>query len=199
MKGVITSRKDYDQIAIDELERISTELKLPKAVVDEALRILNEAAKSGYTRGRSLNISIAVSIYAACREMKVPVTIEDVARASRIDKVELGKAYRALLSKVKIEVPVMDPKDYVYRIGRMLNLPDETIKKAEEIVEEVKKAGYTVGKDPAGIAAAAIYIASLGSEKVTQKEIAKVANVTEVTIRTRYKEIMDLLGLERKT
>ena len=197
MKGTITSRKDYDQIAIDELERVGNALNLPKVVIDEAARIFTEAAKAGFTRGRSIMITVAVSIYVACREMKVPRTIEEISRATKIDSVELGKAYRALLSKVKIEVPVMDPKDYVERIGRMLNLPDEIIKKAEEIVEQVKKSGYTVGKDPAGIAGAAIYIASMDDGKVTQKQIAEVANVTEVTIRSRYKEIMDLLGLKK--
>ena len=199
MKGTITSRKDYDQIAIDELERVGNALNLPKVVIDEAARIFTQATKAGFTRGRSIMITVAVSIYAACREMKVPRTIEEISKATRIDNVELGKAYRALLSKVKIEVPVMDPKDYVERIGRMLNLPDEIIKRAEEIVEQVKKAEYTVGKDPAGIAGAAIYIATMDSGLVTQRQIAKITNVTEVTIRSRYKEIMDLLGLKRDT
>jgi len=57
--------------------------------------------------------------------------------------------------------------------------------------------GVTAGKDPAGLAAAAVYIAALLSgERRTQKEIAHVAGVTEVTVRNRYKELAKELGIE---
>jgi transcription initiation factor TFIIB len=54
----------------------------------------------------------------------------------------------------------------------------------------------TSGRGPTGIAAAATYIASvLAGEKRTQREIAEIANVTEVTIRNRYKELLDRLEI----
>jgi len=54
----------------------------------------------------------------------------------------------------------------------------------------------TSGRGPTGIAAAATYIASvLAGERRTQREIAEVANVTEVTIRNRYKELLDKLEI----
>jgi len=57
--------------------------------------------------------------------------------------------------------------------------------------------GITAGKDPAGLAAVAIYVASLlENERRTQKGIAQVAQVTEVTVRNRYKELMKELGIE---
>jgi transcription initiation factor TFIIB len=47
-----------------------------------------------------------------------------------------------------------------------------------------------------GLAAAALYVACvLEGEKKTQKEIAEVANVTEVTVRNRYKGLKDALHL----
>jgi len=195
MKEKITSRKQYDEWIIDEIERISNMLNLPKVVIDESIRIFIDATKSGYTRGRSFKLVIAVCIYTACRKMRLARSIDDISAATGIDKVELGKAYRALISKLNINIPIADPKDYIERIGRNLNLSDDTIKKAIEILENVKEKGYTVGKDPTGIAGAIIYIAALDNENVTQKKIASVAHVTEVTIRTRYKEIQKLLQL----
>jgi len=51
----------------------------------------------------------------------------------------------------------------------------------------------------AGIAAAALYVAALlNDEKKTQREVADVAGITEVTIRNRYKELLDKLNLEEK-
>ena len=55
----------------------------------------------------------------------------------------------------------------------------------------------TSGRGPVGLAAASLYVASLlTGEKRTQREIADVVGVTEVTIRNRYKEIIDKLGLK---
>jgi transcription initiation factor TFIIB len=57
----------------------------------------------------------------------------------------------------------------------------------------------TSGRGPAGIAAAALYVAALiNDEKKTQREVADVAGITEVTIRNRYKELLDRLDLEDK-
>ena len=69
--------------------------------------------------------------------------------------------------------------------------------KAEEIVQRATEMGITSGKGPTGVAAAAIYIAAnMMNEPRTQKEIAEVAGVTEVTIRNRYKEISSALNME---
>ena len=55
----------------------------------------------------------------------------------------------------------------------------------------------TSGRGPAGIAAAATYIASLlTNERRTQGEIARGAQVTEVTIRNRYKELTQKLAID---
>jgi transcription initiation factor TFIIB len=40
--------------------------------------------------------------------------------------------------------------------------------------------------------------ALLNGEKRTQREVADVAGVTEVTIRNRYKELLEELNLEKE-
>jgi transcription initiation factor TFIIB len=53
-----------------------------------------------------------------------------------------------------------------------------------------------IGKSPVGLAAAALYIASImNGERVTQKDLAKAAGITEVTIRNRYKGLSKVLSL----
>jgi transcription initiation factor TFIIB len=48
-----------------------------------------------------------------------------------------------------------------------------------------------------GVVAAALYISSiLSSERRTQREVADVAGVTEVTIRNRYKELAENLDID---
>jgi transcription initiation factor TFIIB len=90
----------------------------------------------------------------------------------------------------------VDPSQYVPRYCAELNLSEAVQIKAKEIIEKTKEAGLLSGKSPTGFAAAAIYAASLlCNEKKTQREVADVANVTEVTIRNRYQEQIKVLGI----
>ena len=54
----------------------------------------------------------------------------------------------------------------------------------------------SAGKDPMGLAAAALYVACvMENESITQKDLAEAASVTEVTIRNRYKGLKTTLNL----
>jgi transcription initiation factor TFIIB len=56
--------------------------------------------------------------------------------------------------------------------------------------------GTARGWAPTGTAAAAIYLATvLNDESVAEKEIAKVAGTTPITIRNRYNELEKRLKL----
>ena len=50
-----------------------------------------------------------------------------------------------------------------------------------------------------GIAAALIYMANVTGQNRTQREIADTTNVTEVTIRNRYKELSKALNIKAGT
>lgn len=183
--------------AMNELERIGTNLGLPKSVKDEASGIYRRAVEKGLVRGRSIESVVAAAIYAACRRMKVARTLDEIATYTKANRKEVARCYRLLLKELTISVPVSDAKDYVTRIGAVLNLTGMTMKNAAEILEKAKDVGITAGKDPAGLAAAAVYIAALqNGERKTQKEIAQLAGVTEVTVRNRYKELIQELKID---
>ena len=70
---------------------------------------------------------------------------------------------------------------------------------ALKILDQTVKLRLTSGRSPAGVAAAVTYIATcITDEQRTQSEVAKEAHVTEVTIRNRYKELMQRLDFEIK-
>ena len=78
----------------------------------------------------------------------------------------------------------------------VLRLSNDAKKKAMEILKLAENRDLTSGRGPTGVAAAAIYIASISlNERRTQREVAEVAGVTEVTIRNRYKELTEKLGI----
>ncbi|AEE92986.1 MULTISPECIES: transcription initiation factor IIB [Acidianus] len=183
--------------AMTILERIIDNLGLPKAVKEEAAIIYRKALEKKLIKGRSIEEVVAASVYAACRKMNIPTTLDEISKATSANKKEIGKAYRLLLREDVTEVPASDPKYYVMKIASLLGLSGKVMTAATEIVERAKKAGITSGKDPASIAAAAVYIAAnINGERRSQREISEVSGVTQVTIRNRYREIARELGID---
>jgi transcription initiation factor TFIIB len=187
------------KLALAELKRVSSYLKLPKSVEEEAARIYTLAVQRGLVRGRSMESVVAGSLYASCRRHEVPRTLDELSEASGIEKKEIGRTYRFITRELQITILPSNPADYVARFASSLRLAAETQSKAIEILESAQKSELTSGRGPTGIAAAALYVSALiHGEKRTQREVADVAGVTEVTIRNRYKELLDKLKLEKE-
>ncbi len=187
------------KLALAELKRVSSFLKLPKSVEEESARIYTLAVQRGLVRGRSMESVVAGALYAACRRHEVPRTLDELSEASGIEKKEIGRTYRFVTRELQINILPSNPADYIARFASALKLSAETQSKAIEIIEQAQKAELTSGRGPTGIAAAGLYVAALiNGEKKTQREVADVAGVTEVTIRNRYKELLDKLKLEKE-
>ncbi|HEW64006.1 transcription initiation factor IIB [Fervidicoccus fontis] len=183
--------------AMNELDRLSNQLHLNRAVREEAAVIYRKAVEKGLVRGRSIESVIAASVYVACRLKKLPRTLDEISLHTRANRKEIARCYRLLVKELQLKVPIADPIDYIPRMGSLLDLSGKAMNIAARIVKIAKQKALTAGKDPAGLAAAAIYVATLlENEKRTQKEIANIAGVTEVTVRNRYKELVNELKLD---
>jgi transcription initiation factor TFIIB len=187
------------KLALAELKRVSSYLKLPKSVEEESARIYTLAVQRGLVRGRSMESVVAGTLYAACRRHDVPRTLDELSEASGIEKKEIGRTYRFVTRELGITILPSNPADYIARFSSALKLSPETQSRAVEILEHAQKTELTSGRGPTGIAAAALYVSALiHGEKRTQREVADVAGVTEVTIRNRYKELLDKLDLNKE-
>ena len=187
------------KLALAELKRVASYLKLPKSVEEEAARIYTMAVQRGLVRGRSMESVVAGALYAACRRHEVPRTLDELSEASGIDKKEVGRTYRFVTRELGIRILPSNPVDYIPRFASALKLTAETQSKAVEILEMAEDSELTSGRGPTGIAAASLYVAALmNNEKRTQREVADIAGVTEVTIRNRYKELFKKLKLKDK-
>ncbi len=196
---VSTSIERNLRLAMAELRRVASFLNLPSVVRDEASRVYNFVLQRGLVRGRSMESVIAACIYAACRSYNIPRTLDEIAAASDVERKEIGRTYRFIVRKLKIKITPSSPKDYISRFSSILHLSPKTQNEALKILKRADISELTSGRGPAGIAAAALYVAALmNDEKKTQREVADVAGITEVTIRNRYKELIDRLGLEDK-
>jgi len=181
--------------ALSEISRIAYKLNLPRNVAETSSIIYRHALQKQITRGRTIQNLVVASIYMACRQCSVIRTLEDVAFAATITKKEAARDYRFLLRELNPEVPQVNPQGYISKIVNKLSLTGETEMLAMSILTKASKLRLTSGRGPSGIAAACIYISSqLTDERRTQGEIAKEAQVTEVTIRNRYKELAQKLN-----
>ncbi|WP_255170601.1 transcription initiation factor IIB [Natrononativus amylolyticus] len=184
------------QFALSETDRMASALGVPRSVREVASVLYRRALEEDLIRGRSIEGVATSTLYAACRMEGIPRSLEEVSAVSRVDRKEIGRTYRYIAQELGLEMEPVDPKKYVPRFCSELGLPEEVQSKANEIIDITTEQGLLSGKSPTGYAAAAIYAGSLlCNEKKTQREVADVAQVTEVTIRNRYQEQIEAIGV----
>ncbi|UHQ98625.1 transcription initiation factor IIB (plasmid) [Natrinema zhouii] len=184
------------QFALSEIDRMASALGVPRSVREVASVIYRRALDEDLIRGRSIEGVSTSCLYAACRREGIPRSLEEIADVSRVERKEIGRTYRYISQELSLAMEPVDPKEYVPRFCSELNSSEEVQAKANEIIDVTAEKGLLSGKSPTGFAAAAIYAASLlCNDKRTQKEVAAVAQVTEVTIRNRYQEQIEAMGL----
>jgi len=181
--------------AMAELDRIATQIHIPRSVKERAALIYRKALKADLLRGRSIDGFVAASLYAACRHLKLPRPLQEITAVSTRNHAEVARTYRLLLKELKLKMPVDDPMKFVPSIASKLELEPKTQQYAVDLLREAGKHRGLTGKDPRGLAAAALYKASIETnDKRIQKDIAEAAGTTEVTLRNRLKGIEDLLS-----
>ena len=183
--------------AMAELERLSSKVSISAPIKEKAAVAYRKALDKGLVRGRSINAIAAASLYAACRKSGSPRSLREIAEASLVDKKDVARCYRLLLQELDFHMPTSDPMTYVSKIAEKTGISGKTQGAAIAILRMARQKRVSAGKDPMGLAAAALYIACLqNTEKETQKDIAEAAGVTEVTVRNRYKDLVKKLHLE---
>jgi transcription initiation factor TFIIB len=182
--------------AFSELDRLKDKLAVGDAVIEKAAYIYRKALEKGLVRGRSISALIASALYAACRDTETPRTLKDIGIASNIKRKDIARCYRLLLRELSLKMPVVDPIKCVARIASKAELSEKTKRDAAKILKTAEENKISAGKDPMGLAAAALYVACVtNGENKTQRDVAEAAGVTEVTIRNRYKGLKISLNL----
>jgi transcription initiation factor TFIIB len=180
--------------ALSEMDKMKTKLSLTDPVIEKAAYIYRKAIERKLVKGRSIHGLVAACIYASCRNTETSRTLDDVANGINIRRKDVARCYRLIFRELDLKIPVPDPVKGVSRIASIAGLGEKTKRKAINILNKAKKLGIVAGKDPMGIAAAALYLACISSGgNKTQKEISIASGVTEVTIRNRCAGLKKLL------
>ncbi|MHA1519918.1 MAG: transcription initiation factor IIB [Promethearchaeota archaeon] len=187
-----------------KLSALCQKLQIPDFIQESAWKIYSDVAKQKLTMGRSIESFVTASLYAAIRIHDFPRLLEEIVEVAMIPlrsvHRSLGLIVRMVLPKMHLRYHPISPNPLIYRFGAELDLSITTQKFAYDLLKSASKRGLRkMGKDPKGIAAAVLYLAAKQKgERKTQTQIASVARITEVTLRTRAKQIRGhLIRVER--
>ena len=197
-----TSAERNLMAGLRDISRMAAQLGLPPSVKETAAIVHRRAVEKRLIVGRSTVGIATASVYAACRMCGVPRTLEEITEVSQIKDLsshgrrEIARSYRVLARELHLELETPTPFSFVSRLASELGLSNKVISRVYDILKLASERNISVGKSPVSITAAAIYISSLeNGEKRKQKDIAKVAGITEVTVRNRYKELVKKLNI----
>jgi len=179
--------------ALGEVDRMASALGLSEVVRETASIIYRQALEEALLPGRSIEGIATAAVYAAAKQSGAPRTIDEVSAVSRIDRTEFMRAYRYIVRELGLEIAPAGPEQYLPRFASELELSGEAERQARELLGAGEEAELHSGRSPVGLAAAAIYAgAMLANEKVTQKSVSEVTDISTVTIRTRYKQLLEV-------
>jgi len=181
--------------ALNEMDKLKDKLALTDAVIEKAAYIYRKAMEKKLVRGRSIQGLVAACLYASCRNTETPRTLNDIANGINIRRKDVARCYRLIFRELELKMPVVDPVRGVSRIASIAELSEKSKRKAIMILNQAKEIGMVAGKDPMGIAAAALYLACISTGEVkSQKDISIASGVTEVTIRNRCAGLRQMIS-----
>ncbi len=184
-------REEYRDV-LHEMGGLAHRLKLSGDVRKRAATLCSGLRTGTFGHGTPRPVLAAATLYVACREEKVPITLREFADAIGSDPREVGRCYLGLLENMHISRPGLNGRGYVYRIALTRQVSDQVMKLAQDLINRMSEKGLG-GRNPMTLAAAALYLAccSMG-ENVTQAEVAEAAGVGEESVRECCKEIRRL-------
>jgi transcription initiation factor TFIIB len=189
------SRERTLKQALAEIHRMVSALGLPPSVRETASVIYRRALDADLVVGRSIEGIATGALYAAARQQGLPRTLDEVTTVARIEQRRISRDYRLIANELGLALEPTDPTAYLPRFASECNCSDTVQRQAHDLLTAVTGTPYMSGKSPVGLAAAALYAsAHLADEPLTQRDISAVADVTRVTIRNHYRELLAHAG-----
>ncbi|HEV2193769.1 MAG TPA: transcription initiation factor IIB [Nitrosopumilaceae archaeon] len=191
------STKKSLRSALILLDSMKTKLGIPDLVTEQAAYIYRKAVSSRIIMGRSATSMICASLYAACREFDTPRTLNDIANVGNVTKKNISRSYRKLLNTLDLRLRSFDSSEFITRLSTEVGTSEKTRRDALNILSKAVEKEISAGKNPMGLAAAALYISCMiNKERKNQQTIARVSGITAVTIRNRSASLRKELGIK---
>jgi len=137
------------------------------------------------------------SLIYATKSAQIPFHWQAIALQYNYSENLALKCYFKLILSLKLPQIVSDPKNLIRAFCADLYIPDTIMIQAFQLVQLYTENCNISGLEPKGIAAASIYFACiLQSFRRSQKEIAHLCNISELTLRSRLKTLQKIYRLK---
>jgi transcription initiation factor TFIIB len=177
------------------LSTIKDKLSLSDTLIEKAAYNYRKALDKRIIKGRSIRALIVAAVYAACRDLSIPRTLEEISSAANTDAIFAGKCYRLLVQNLELHLPVIDSNKYLAKIANKAKVSEKTYRSALEMLSAIKNDPISHGKDPNALAVAVLYAACLREgENVSQAQIAVSGDISIVTLRKRFQDVRKIFS-----
>jgi transcription initiation factor TFIIB len=177
------------------IDTVQTKLAMPDAVIEEAAYLYRKA-KAKKVRGWGIDCLALASLYLSCRMANTPRTIPDIALAGNVSVKDLSRHVRILIDNLDLKVESYNSSDFVTRIGSTVGATEKSCRDALTILAKTRETRYSEGKNPIALTAAALYVSCIiNGERFTQREIAKAAGISNVSLRLRSESILKTFNI----
>jgi transcription initiation factor TFIIB len=189
---IVSSEERSLSVVLSKIRELCRTLDLPDIVMETAAQTYRATVKTKAAKGKSIIGMASASVYLACRKCGVPRTNKEVARAAGLEKGEVARYFKLVVSEVEKEsVPPTSVEKHVSKLVNYAML-DPKIERLALNLSRSTSGSISSGKVPAGLAAAYVYMSSvMVGKRIPQEEAAELAEVTESTIRNRCRDILD--------
>ena len=172
------------------LSTIKDKLSLSDTLIEKAAYNYRKALDKKIIKGRSIRALIVAAVYASCRDMSVPRTLEEISVVANTDAIFAGKCYRLLVRNLELRLPVIDSNKYLARISNKAKVSEKTCRRALDMLSTIKNDPISHGKDPNALAVAVLYAACVREgENVSQAQVAVAGDISIVTLRKRFQDV----------
>ena len=169
--------------AFTVLDSIINRLGLPENAREHVARLYRKAAERNIIRGNSIRSVIAAIVYASCKQLEIPRSLDEVSHSANVRRKTLSRTYRRIVQELELDV-LSGEIDYVSKVANSVKISEKARRTSSKILSDAKKSKIHVGKNPIGIAAASVYLSAIGmNHDISMAVIAKKTNISTVTIR----------------
>ena len=171
------------------LRKLLEEKYHPLQVQGRAVELFKLVHSGGIVSGHDASIVAKTLLYTAYRLSHVPVALSEFA-ASPEERKRILRCYKKICARLESRVPKLEYGDYLSFLAKKRKVDKEAGVLAVRILSLVVENRLLGGANPVGVAATALYFAcALKGQRMTQKDVAVAAGVSEVTIRMNLRVI----------
>ncbi|WP_371805645.1 hypothetical protein [Candidatus Lokiarchaeum ossiferum] len=182
-------------IGINEIKRLCARFGLGEYIVTRSIYLFQKAIQCPNFKIHNVILTSQVCFFYSAKLNKHPLSIEEVIEDHNFSSRLAYRYYYLLMSQLQLVKPESNPAPLIPKLCASLGLDEFVVQQANLILSIYLKHENTSGLNSVGIVAGVIYFACL-RERIprSQQIIAQYAKISDITLRTRYKEIKKICG-----